>query len=127
MANTLTEIRHTRQVPGEPRRRWFSSDSLDLIVWLDAQDAVLGFQLCYDKLHRERAVTWHAAGHALEHRAVDDGESPGIGHKATPILVADGELDAARLLAQFHAEAAALPPAIRDCVSDRLRAACDSR
>ncbi len=35
----LVEIIHVRQVPGDPRRRWFSSDDMDLIVWYDDSDA----------------------------------------------------------------------------------------
>lgn len=126
MSTTLSEIRHTRQVPGEPHRRWFSSDTLDLIVWLDAHDAPIGFQLCYDKLDRERALTWRAAGHTLTHMAVDDGESTGLAHKATPILVPDGALDAPRLLELFSAASSELPSPIRACVLAQLRAASDS-
>ena len=54
----LVEIIHVRQVPGDPRRRWFSSDDMDLIVWYDDSDAPIGFQLCYDKLRSERALRW---------------------------------------------------------------------
>ena len=56
----LRELADIRQVPGEPRRRWFSSPDLDLIVWLDDADTMLGFQLCYDKSRGERALTWRA-------------------------------------------------------------------
>ena len=52
----LREIEKTRQIAGEPTRRWFSDTSMDLIVWVEQESAV-GFQLTYDKPHAEKAVT----------------------------------------------------------------------
>ena len=46
--NPLSEVRNCRQVRGEPRRRWFGSEQMDLIVWCDDTGAPIGFQLCYD-------------------------------------------------------------------------------
>jgi len=54
----LTEIRNARQVEGEGFRRWFTDDYFDLIVWYGDQNAMIGFQLCYDKQGKERALTW---------------------------------------------------------------------
>ena len=53
----LTEIEKTRQIPGEGIRRWFRDDELDLIVWYGDDGSIEGFQLCYDKLQHERALT----------------------------------------------------------------------
>src|SRR3954469_10687202 len=101
----LRELPDTRQVEGEPRRRWFSSPDLDLIVWLDDDESLVGFQLCYDKTRRERALTWRD-GRGYEHNAVDDGEqSPGQ-HKSTPILVANGYYDSERVEALFRESSA---------------------
>jgi len=91
----LREIAAVRQHPGEPRRRWFSDERMDLIVWLDRRGAIVAFQLCYDRDHGEHAVTWQR-GAGSRHDAVDDGEHPGR-HKATPILVADGPFPAHRV------------------------------
>lgn len=112
MTTPLREITHTLQVAGDPRRRWFSSDALDLVVWLGDGDEIAGFQLCYDKLHAERALTWWADGSPASHMAVDDGENTGIHHKSSPVLVPDGALDAPKVLADFRAAAGELPPAI---------------
>jgi hypothetical protein len=30
----LSEIPEARQIRGEPRRRWFTSESMDLYVWV---------------------------------------------------------------------------------------------
>ena len=92
--DTLRELPDTRQIEGEPKRRWFNSPELDLIVWLDEDDAPVGFQLCYDKHHGERALTWRA-GRGYDHAAVDDGEQTPAQHKSTPILVADGRISIA--------------------------------
>ena len=54
----LAEIEDARQIAGEGTRRWFRDDNLDLIVWYDDSSEISGFQLCYDKYDRERAITW---------------------------------------------------------------------
>src|SRR3954467_1155372 len=112
----LRELADTRQVPGESRRRWFSSPDLDLIVWLDDADAVIGFQLCYDKTRGEHALTWHA-DRGYDHSAVDDGESVPTQHKSTPILVADGPLDRPRVSELFSGASEAVPESIRSVVA----------
>lgn len=97
MKSMLREIRNVRQIPGELKRRWFTSDTMDLIVWVDESDGPTQLQLCYDKgLHRaERALTWkHKTGYT--HTAVDDGEAGHGRYKSTPILIADGSFNPAR-------------------------------
>jgi hypothetical protein len=117
----LREIKPSRQIPGEPRRRWFTSSNIDLIVWLDDAESPTGFQLCYDKEHHEHALTWtRRAGYS--HMAVDPGEPRPARHKATPILVADGNFDAKRILEEFRREARSLPPELAQLVEQRLHA-----
>ena len=117
----LRELRDTRQVEGEPRRRWFSSPDLDLIVWLDERDELVGFQLCYDKLRGERALTWRA-GRGYDHMGVDDGESGPGQYKSTPILVADGFFDRPRVAGIFLASSESVPQRIRETVTNLLNA-----
>ena len=52
----MKELRSSRK-PGEPERRWFHGDQLDLIVWLTEEGEIMGFQLCYDRRGKERALT----------------------------------------------------------------------
>jgi hypothetical protein len=119
--NELVEIIHVRQVPGDPRRRWFSSDDMDLIVWYDDSDAPIGFQLCYDKLRSERALRWEPE-FGYRHTAIDNGESNiSPRYKATPILVADGHFDARRVADIFTASSRHIPPDIAQFVSLKLR------
>lgn len=116
----LREIRNVRQIAGEPRRRWFGCEDLDLIVWYDESGELSSFQLCYDKLRSERALTWEPAA-GLQHMAVDDGEGPGLRHKASPILVEDGYFDAKRIGERFAQAAAGLPAEIVEFVAAKLR------
>jgi hypothetical protein len=115
----LQEVRWTRQIPGERRRRWFRSDDMDLIVWLNAAGAPDGFQLCYNRSTSEHAITWEEAT-GFTHMAVDDGESPDLPYKATPILVADGAFPKETVRARFTAQAEKLPADLSDYVATRL-------
>lgn len=117
--STLRELADTRQVAGEPRRRWFSAPDLDLIVWLDERDAPIGFQLCYDKQRFERALTWRS-GRGYDHSAVDSGEAGYAAYKRTPILVADGAFESARVSAIFSKASIELPAHIRELVAQAL-------
>ena len=116
----LRELPDTRQVPGEPHRRWFCSVELDLIVWIDrAKDRPVGFQLCYDKLIGERALTWRE-GRGYDHAAVDGGEGMPTKYKGTPILVADGAFEQDRVLATFEELSGDVPEDLRAFVTEML-------
>ena len=117
---SMREVHSTRQVPGEPQRRWFASPELDLIVWCDAAGAPVSFQLCYDKGHNERALTWDPST-GLRHSIVDDGESLiDFRYKATPVLTPDGERDRQRVVARFVEASGDLPGDIAAFVRERL-------
>ena len=117
----LTEIRSARQVKGEPVRRWFADEALDLIVWYADDGGIAGFQLCYREDREEKALTW-LKGRGFFHNRVDDGEPAGARHKMTPILVADGAVDKDRVLADFLEAARELDAGIGTFVAERLRA-----
>lgn len=93
----LQEIREIRQIEGEPRRRWFSDSVLDIYVWYDGDDAVIQFQICYDKGPGEQALTWKK-DEGILHHSVDDGESGIYRMKSTPVIVADTRYDPARIV-----------------------------
>jgi len=117
----LREIQ-ARQLPGEPTRRWFTSPDIDLFVWLGADGAPTGFQLCYDKQHREHALTWTAAG-GYSHMAVDGGGSRPGRYKGTPILVANDTIDLDGILAQLREQSAAVPAEYLRLIEERIAAA----
>lgn len=116
---SLREIRNVRQIEGERRRRWFTSATMDLIVWIDETWAPVAFQLCYDKGTSERALTFSAEG-ALSHETVDDGESKQGLLKASPVLVAGGYFDPVRIKRLFDESSEGLPKPILSFVNATL-------
>jgi hypothetical protein len=115
----LKELPPKQQPEGEPSRRWFFSHEQDLVVWLDDDAEILGFQLCYDKYKSERAITWRREK-GFEHSVVDDGESGGLDFQ-TPFLYPNGRCDIERVLAMFAVQSAAVPAEIVAFVIERLR------
>ena len=117
----LREMTKVSQVPGEPRRRWFSSNAFDLIVWLDGAGGIGGFQLCYDRERDEKVLTWKAPD-GYSHMAVDDGEGRAGRHKASPILVPGKAFQPGALEENFRKEAAELPHEIVELVLQKIAA-----
>jgi len=105
----LKEQREIIDDDGSPRR-WFSDEYFDLIIWLDADKNVAGFQLCYDKGGHERALTWRKGGETT-HTSIDDGESSPL-KNMSPILVPDGAISFQELQRQFTARAGGMDPAM---------------
>ena len=116
----LKEVHNPRQISGEPRRRWFSSGEMDLVVWMSEANEPLGFQLCYDKHRHEKAITLRPGSEHMQYMAVDSGESAAMRHKASPILVPDGDIDPVTIVPAFRDEAGRLPPEIVDYVVSAL-------
>lgn len=83
----LREIKNTLQKPDEPRKRWFSSPDMDLFVWLNDNDDIVGYHLTYDKKAQEKALTWKK-DKGFTHSGVDDGSRPGK-HPGSPLLTKD--------------------------------------
>jgi len=87
----LREFKSVKQHDGDHFRRWFEDDFFDLIVWYDDGDKdgnvdreIFGFQLCYDKNGRERAVTWLKTK-GYSHEIIDSGETSAWDVR-TPVL-----------------------------------------
>ena len=116
----LREIKEVRQIPGERQRRWFTSNEFDLFFWCDATGAVNSFQLYYDKPRSEHALIWKR-GAGSSHFAVDDGEGRPFRHKGSPILVADGHFDVARVADRLASAGGQVPQGILDFILARMR------
>ena len=101
------------------RRRWFTDEDFDLIVWFSERGAPDGFQLCYDRRSHERALTW-TEGAGYRHDRIDDGEGNPTRNRS-PILVSDGVFSAADILARFEMASAEVAPNIRQFVAQKLR------
>ena len=116
----LREEKNIRQVPGDPPRRWFADDFFDLIVWLEPDGSVWGFQLCYDRGFKPRALTW-IKGKGFTHAGIDDGEEPGGAHKSSPVLVRDGLFDPKSIGDKLAAAAGELPPEMLAPILQKVR------
>ena len=99
-------------------RRWLSDDYFDLIVWYEPGGSIHGFQLCYDKPGRERALTWvHTGG--FTHKSVDSGEQM-FSANLSPILVPDGTFPSALVREQFLNRCDRIDESIRRLVLTKL-------
>lgn len=114
----LREIRNVKQY-GAFRRRWFNDEQLDLFVWYDARGQIAGFQLCFDKKTRERALTYsEEKGYSFDevnanHSAWD---------MSSPVLVRAREFPRARLLAELGARGAKLDSFLFTYLKEKLEA-----
>ena len=115
----MKEDLRVRQIPGERKRRWFSSEDFDLILWLNEDDSYWGFELCYDKYYDERALIWRPSD-GFQHVAVDDGERESGRYKATPIIVADGFVNIGRIHRELSHVCHDLPADVADFVMSTL-------
>jgi hypothetical protein len=118
----LRELPDVPQIAGEPRRRWFFCQELDLVVWEDVGGTIRGFQLAYDKHRAERSICWRQ-GCGFAHYAVDGGESR-AGENRTPLLVADGPFQREQVLPRFLALAGEVPDGIVAFVARMLADLC---
>ena len=112
------EIVNVRQERAAGRRRWFESEHLDLVVWFDRADHVIGFQLLYDLGEGEHALTWRE-GVGFVHSRVDLGDD-GPFSNLTPILVANGRVPWPEVTQLFAPLGPSLDPELYRLVQDRL-------
>ncbi len=120
----MAEIKGARQISGEGFRRWFTDEYFDLIVWYERAGspvtAMKGFQLCYDKSGKERALTW-TREHGFQHNRIDSGEIPGHA-KMTPVIIADGEFRSDSIADLFRKEAAQIDQHLAEFVHSKIKA-----
>ena len=115
----LQEVSQVRQIENENPRRWFSSQDMDLTVWVEKDGTISGFELCYDKEKDERALRW-LRGAGFLHERVDDGESRPGRFKGTPILVPDGLFDARAVAERFRIASSRIDQLIATFVYEQL-------
>ncbi len=115
----LREISSTRQSSMESRKRWFTDADMDLFIWLN-QQAPTHFQLSYNKRSDEHTISWGIST-GFNHYSVDDGEHflhPR--YKMTPILIADGDFDAATVARDFLRSSENIEESLADFIYARL-------
>jgi len=106
-------------IRGDYKRTWMSDDYFDLIVWYEHSNAIHGFQLCYGKPGRERALTWEAI-RGFTHTAIDSGEATPESNQ-TPILVPDGLFPTEEVAGEFRKRAVNLPKSLRNFVVAKIK------
>ena len=77
----------------------------------------MGFQFCYGKPDNEHALTWFE-GLGFSHMRVDTGGT--AFSKGTPLLIANGILDAGRILESFRAESGLVPAPWAELICRKL-------
>ncbi|MDX2226854.1 MAG: hypothetical protein SFY92_07180 [Verrucomicrobiae bacterium] len=100
------------------RRRWFSDDSLDLIVWFNARREIRAFQICYGKPYEEHAVAWSAES-GFFHSRIDDGEE-NPGKNKTPVFGRELPPLKDRLLGEFRTRSQSLSPLLSRFILEKL-------
>jgi len=115
----LVEIPNTKQVKGEPLRKWYFSKDLDLVVWFDSSGDPCAFQLAYDKHRGEHSITWKKES-GYSHYRVDDGERQ-AGFFETPLLYVNGPFKKDAVLEKFLKESDELPVMVTNFVAEKLR------
>ena len=102
----------SQEAQGKNKRRWFSGNSLELLVWLKEDNDFTGFQLCYDLQSVPHAFTWHKENNILIHEKIDEGD--GLSRKnLAPIMVSDGIPPILRVKEEFERESSEVDERIR--------------
>ena len=114
------EVPNVRQPKGDAKRRWFCDDDLELIVWFDENDSIIGFQLCYQAERQSKALTW-LEDEGFHHTGVDDGEHKWFHDISTPVLVPDGAFEKKAVEARFNAACQSLPQNISEFVKNKIK------
>ncbi|HSY17758.1 MAG TPA: hypothetical protein VK815_05455 [Candidatus Acidoferrales bacterium] len=110
--------KNTKPTQSDFARRWLTDDYFDLIVWYEPGGGIHGFQLCYDKPGRERALTW-TQSRGFAHNTVDSGE-PAPDANLTPVLVPDGAFQAVRVREEFLKRCTQMDALIRNFVLGKI-------
>jgi hypothetical protein len=116
----LSEVKDVTQYESGKHRRWFHDEYFDLYTWESFGGDLIGFQLCYAKNGKERALRW-SPGSGYRHEGVDAPEDkPGRGMSA--LFVADGVFDPNGVGARFESASIELPARVKEFVLVKIRA-----
>jgi len=116
----LYEIKGIKSYENEPKRRWFFDHDIDLTVWFDETEEIVGFQICYDKPHNPHAFTWWRKT-GYKHHEIDDGERlETSAHKGIPILMLDGLFDKEKIGKLFQEKSKDIDPKVSAFVYDKI-------
>ena len=116
----LNEIKDVTQYETGKHRRWFHDEYFDLYTWENYDGDLQGFQLCYAKLGKERALRWSPEV-GYSHEGVDAPEDK-PGRSMSALFVADGVFDADSVGTIFENAALEMPEKFKGFVLERIRA-----
>lgn len=114
---TFFEIKNCRQRPDEPRRRWFSTQRQDLIVWFGDDERIVGFRYAYTATDGAFAVSWDVA-EGCRHDRLDTGERPA--RSMTPMLQPTRRIPGHDVLLDFRRSSQRLEPQLANFVAAKL-------
>lgn len=115
----LSEIDSVTQYETGKHRRWFHDENFDLYTWENYDGVLQGFQLCYAKLGKERALRWSPEA-GFSHEGVDAPEDK-PGRSMSALFVADGVFDANNVGTIFENAALEIPAKFKNFVLERIR------
>lgn len=98
--------------------RWFQDEYFDLFVWYTPHQEITGFQLCYDRLHNEHAITW-TEQHQWTHCKIDAGEANPL-YNQSPILLNEGNFNPQTVILEFAERSQALEPELQNFILGKL-------
>ena len=107
------------QTPGQPSRRWFNDQFLDLFVWQDECGRIVGFQICFDKDTAERALTYSESDGYRFDNVYGEESSLDMG---SPVLSRAAELPFPLLLALLVERGAGIDARVLHYVIEKLEA-----
>ena len=104
--------------PVNYHKRWFQDDYFDLFTWQSEQGDVVVFQLCYDRLGKERVIVWDEE-QGFAHHCVDDGEaSPN--KNMTPVFLSMAKFSYEEVVTPFIQASQGIDETIRRFVTQKL-------
>ncbi|MCK5876440.1 MAG: hypothetical protein KAG43_02295 [Candidatus Marithrix sp.] len=101
------------------KKYWFQDEYFDLFVWFDTHSGkIINFQLCYDRLRRERVMSWDYEN-GFNHYYIDDGEySP---HKnMSPVFFLEGKFAYNEAIPRFIKSSNQIDKKIRHFIIKKL-------
>jgi hypothetical protein len=116
----LSEVKDVTQYESGKLRRWFHDEYFDLYTWESYGGDLIGFQLCYAKSGKERALRWSPES-GYRHEGVDAPEDK-PGRAMSALFVADGVFDPNGVGARFESASIELPARVKEFVLVKIRA-----
>ena len=95
------------------------SNDMDLVVWCGDDGSIAAFQLAYNKLRQEHALSWKRDSGYRHHQA-DNGEDRSGKYKSTPLLVPDGNFIASVVADQFREVATEIDGTVANFIYEKL-------